>query len=54
MDLSKNGGSKISIHALRGEGDEDCYTDKEKRRYFNPRPPWGGRLFSVLVGISAY
>ena len=35
--------TRISIHALRGEGDthptfENCdYTD------FNPRPPWGGR-----------
>ena len=36
-------GRQISIHALRGEGDNSgsyaCGGDK----YFNPRPPWGGR-----------
>ena len=34
---------KISIHALRGEGDEFspyCFVASSN---FNPRPPWGGR-----------
>ncbi len=33
----------ISIHALRGEGDGDRYGQRNNRRNFNPRPPWGGR-----------
>ncbi len=33
----------ISIHALRGEGDAITPERLSKRRYFNPRPPWGGR-----------
>ena len=35
---------KISIHALRGEGDGTRFINKYNRMYFNPRPPWGGRL----------
>ena len=34
----------ISIHALRGEGDLLCKSLIGKLDYFNPRPPWGGRL----------
>ena len=38
---------RISIHALRGEGDCDILQCGDQYRDFNPRPPWGGRqLFS--------
>ena len=33
----------ISIHALRGEGDDRSRKISKGRLYFNPRPPWGGR-----------
>ena len=36
----------ISIHALRGEGDPRAPRAGALRLYFNPRPPWGGRLIS--------
>ena len=36
--------SKISIHALRGEGDIGRVLPSEKQQNFYPRPPWGGRL----------
>ena len=34
----------ISIHALRGEGDERLVAVYYTYIDFNPRPPWGGRL----------
>ena len=34
----------ISIHALRGEGDAYRIRLDIGDGYFNPRPPWGGRL----------
>ena len=34
---------KISIHALRGEGDADNPVDGSLHKDFYPRPPWGGR-----------
>ena len=34
---------KISIHALRGEGDANPAAHGHIRHYFYPRPPWGGR-----------
>ena len=34
----------ISIHALRGEGDDADSIYSSQAFYFNPRPPWGGRL----------
>ena len=34
----------ISIHALRGEGDSWYAKGGLGCLYFNPRPPWGGRL----------
>ena len=40
----------ISIHALRGEGDVFSPLDNALKKYFNPRPPWGGRL-SIITGI---
>ena len=33
----------ISIHALRGEGDDLEIAFNCKPYNFNPRPPWGGR-----------
>ena len=40
----KNYENRISIHALRGEGDGFFVRFDFFCRYFNPRPPWGGRL----------
>ena len=34
----------ISIHALRGEGDDNRRRQILYFAHFNPRPPWGGRL----------
>ena len=34
---------RISIHALRGEGDIIVVVGVPPASYFNPRPPWGGR-----------
>ena len=39
----------ISIHALRGEGDQAYEKRQRHGRYFNPRPPWGGRLHFHMV-----
>ena len=39
----------ISIHALRGEGDFATVALPLTTRHFNPRPPWGGRLFRGLL-----
>ena len=36
-------GSLISIHALREEGDGQVGEDKNRKEYFYPRPPRGGR-----------
>ena len=33
----------ISIHALRGEGDQNYIKQRTQFQDFNPRPPWGGR-----------
>ncbi len=33
----------ISIHALRGEGDDTITAARNKTTDFYPRPPWGGR-----------
>ena len=35
----------ISIHALRGEGDNTCRGTGMEPHDFYPRPPWGGRRF---------
>ena len=44
----------ISIHALRGEGDFKTKSQyKGATQYFNPRPPWGGRLTrNVSIALS--
>ena len=34
---------KISIHALRVEGDQSIYGEIQQHFYFYPRPPGGGR-----------
>ena len=39
----KGGAGGISIHALRGEGDNVLWSFNRLPSYFNPRPPWGGR-----------
>ena len=38
---------KISIHALREEGDPPCARRLPSNRNFYPRPPRGGRLYDV-------
>ena len=43
MTVPTNRGSKISIHALREEGDPNAEEAKEAKEYFYPRPPRGGR-----------
>ena len=46
MILQSYPAKNISIHALRGEGDDRlCVIDKVVSS-FNPRPPWGGRPLS--------
>ena len=44
---------KISIHALRGEGDFQIFVLYRTHRHFNPRPPWGGRLWPFVVAVLA-
>ena len=41
--------NSISIHALRGEGDFISIILIPGKKYFNPRPPWGGRHHDSLV-----
>ena len=46
---------RISIHALRGEGDGAWHDKTIRRNDFNPRPPWGGRLgknMALGVGVG--
>ena len=38
---------RISIHALRGEGDDVVALRRDQLDDFNPRPPWGGRRASA-------
>ena len=44
--------TRISIHALRGEGDTAIKIYIARSRNFNPRPPWGGRHWSLSVFVS--
>ena len=46
-------GIDISIHSLRGEGDTVPPVLFPEDYYFNPLPPWGGRLYCGIVN-SAY
>ena len=42
--------TNISIHALRGEGDNGKFIlDGLREADFNPRPPWGGRQCESLL-----
>ena len=47
--------TNISIHALRGEGDLEDLPMIDISKHFNPRPPWGGRLFELdldrIIGV---
>ena len=49
---------RISIHALRGEGDDRPPKNRKRLENFNPRPPWGGRpsyppLFTQNLGFQS-
>ena len=41
--------AKISIHALREEGDKIHLTNRGSDLDFNPRPPRGGRLWALAI-----
>ena len=43
--IHHRGSEKITIHALRGEGDFPAAVMSVGKFYFYPRPPWGGRLW---------
>ena len=52
--------TKISIHALREEGDRSCSCFAGQWTHFYPRPPRGGRrpearsvVYSVCISIHA-
>ena len=45
---------RISIHALRVEGDASGATAGSGADDFNPRPPRGGRQYSLLTAILLY
>ena len=53
MGIPRQGVEPISIHALRGEGDEANGGCVMERRHFNPRPPRGGRR-KVLLDFHAF
>ena len=40
---------RISIHALREEGDRRIWCAAVKEFYFYPRPPRGGRLQNIML-----
>ena len=44
--------NKISIHALRGEGDPTTRASSACSGYFYPRPPWGGRHYTIPPAAS--
>ena len=43
----------ISIHALREEGDAEMLFEIERKEYFYPRPPRGGRPIWVLSRLDS-
>ena len=45
-------GCRISIHALREEGDLQCLVTWSSHRYFYPRPPRGGRRCVAKTSYS--
>ena len=46
--------ARISIHALREEGDLPLYGTPASTLDFNPRPPRGGRLYNAVVNKFTY
>ena len=46
--IHHRGSEKITIHALRGEGDRAQLLAWRRAEHFYPRPPWGGRLHRYL------
>ena len=44
--------SNISTHALLAEGDQSRCMSRYRRTYFNPRPPYGGRLRPAGRGVD--
>ena len=46
--------TRISIHALREEGDAMCVAFSSAKAYFYPRPPRGGRRFDASEHITWY
>ena len=44
---------KISIHALREEGDRNAPKEREDQQYFYPRPPRGGRQRAAVAVLIA-
>ena len=51
LKATRGAESKISIHALREEGDAGQRGLPNNWHYFYPRPPRGGRLFVGLKGV---
>ena len=43
---------RISIHALRGEGDRPTSKRPPVTQNFYPRPPWGGRLAAAMTWLA--
>ena len=43
---------QISIHALRGEGDNRNASYPLYMSYFNPRPPWGRRPIVEVISVD--
>ena len=43
---------EISIHALREEGDKGAVSHRHRNRHFYPRPPRGGRPWSMTSSTS--
>ncbi len=52
--LAKQGWRDISIHASRGGRDSLPAGRTPRTRYFNPRVPWGTRLFPIDLRKSIY
>ena len=50
MGLKQNAQEKISIHALREEGDVTQAIKEQWPTYFYPRPPRGGRPSPTRYG----
>ena len=52
METGRRGYGFISIHAPREGGDDKHRAETEAAHYFNPRPPRGGRLADITMGIA--